>query len=68
MHYIAYFDCRSYKLRWQWQNPHNRMAALNFNPKHRPRRQDWNGELVEAGMFYMATRQLLEGGAFQNDR
>lgn len=28
-------------------------AALNFNPANRPRRQDWEGEVVETGAFYM---------------
>ena len=37
--------------------------ALNFDPVHRPRRQDWKGDLVENGMLYFAKRHLIE-----NDR
>jgi N-acylneuraminate/3-deoxy-D-glycero-D-galacto-nononate cytidylyltransferase len=44
------------------------LKALNFDPKNRPRRQDWSGELIESGMFYIAKRELLEAGVFQNDR
>lgn len=58
---------RSFKLRWKWEN--NELRALNFNPNNRPRRQDWNGELLETGMFYFARRKLLmEEGAFQNEK
>lgn len=42
--------------------------AVNFDSDRRPRRQDWPGELVETGMFYMAGRALLLSGHFQNDR
>lgn len=43
--------------------------AINFDPKKRPRRQDWQGELIETGMFYFARRELVElENAFQNDR
>ncbi|XP_047241119.1 N-acylneuraminate cytidylyltransferase-like [Girardinichthys multiradiatus] len=31
----------------------------NLNPKNRPRRQDWDGELYENGSFYFATRDLI---------
>uniref|UniRef100_A0A3B3XKL0 N-acylneuraminate cytidylyltransferase n=1 Tax=Poecilia mexicana TaxID=48701 RepID=A0A3B3XKL0_9TELE len=31
----------------------------NLNPAKRPRRQDWNGELIENGSFYFATRDLI---------
>lgn len=41
---------------------------LNFDPQRRPRRQDWNGELVENGMVYVAKRSLLLRGLFQNER
>lgn len=44
------------------------LIPLNFNPKSRPRRQDWNGELVETGMFYFAKRKLIEDGLLQNNR
>lgn len=44
------------------------MIPLNFDPKNRPRRQDWNGELIENGMFYFAKRKLIQKGYFQNKR
>ena len=34
--------------------------ALNFDPGHRPRRQDWKGDLVENGMLYFAKRNLVQ--------
>ena len=35
-------------------------VALNFDPGHRPRRQDWKGDLVENGMLYFAKRHLVQ--------
>lgn len=47
----------------------NRVEAINFDPKKRPRRQDWSGELIETGMFYFMRRNLIEfHGVLQNDR
>lgn len=61
--------CRSFKLRWQQVPRSIRLKALNFNPKKRPRRQDWAGELIETGMFYFARRRLIEiKGILQNER
>lgn len=40
----------------------------NFDPKFRPRRQDWAGELHETGMFYLAKRAVIENGVLQNNR
>ena len=34
-------------------------SPLNFDPKNRPRRQDWKGEFVENGMFYMAKTKII---------
>lgn len=45
------------------------LKAVNFDVKKRPRRQDWQGELIETGMFYFARRELIEQkNSFQNDR
>lgn len=41
---------------------------LNFDPQRRPRRQDWNGELIETGMIYVAKKSILQRGVFQNER
>ncbi|KAM4676450.1 N-acylneuraminate cytidylyltransferase [Discoglossus pictus] len=40
----------------------------NFNPKFRPRRQDWRGELYENGSFYFSTRELLTRGELQSGK
>ncbi|XP_055856685.1 N-acylneuraminate cytidylyltransferase A [Episyrphus balteatus] len=58
---------RSFKLRWSL-NADGSLVPLNFDPKNRPRRQDWSGELVETGMFYFANRDLIEQNVFQSDR
>ncbi|XP_037037274.1 N-acylneuraminate cytidylyltransferase [Bradysia coprophila] len=57
---------RSFKLRWNYDA--GKLVPLNFNLLHRPRRQDWNGELVETGMIYVTKKSLLQNGAFQNER
>lgn len=49
---------RSHEFRWQ-RDSNGKVAPLNLNPLKRPRRQDWEGELVENGMFYLATRDLI---------
>lgn len=59
---------RTHKLRWQIQADET-VVPLNFNSAHRPRRQDWPGELIETGMFYFSTRHLVEvEQRFQNDK
>lgn len=67
---------RTYQLRWSVEhassghsNPTEMTKPLNFNPRHRPRRQDWQGEMVENGMFYFAFRDVLVNHQmFQSDR
>jgi len=40
------------------------VTAQNYNPEKRPRRQDWSGEMVENGAFYVCSRQgLLDSGS-----
>jgi N-acylneuraminate/3-deoxy-D-glycero-D-galacto-nononate cytidylyltransferase len=46
----------------------NKITPLNLNPRKRPRRQDWNGELVENGMFYFSRRNLILNGVIQGGR
>ncbi|XP_063785466.1 N-acylneuraminate cytidylyltransferase [Pseudophryne corroboree] len=43
-------------------------VAENFNPKCRPRRQDWSGELYENGSFYFATKDLITQGYLQGGK
>ncbi|XP_064175668.1 N-acylneuraminate cytidylyltransferase A [Anguilla rostrata] len=40
----------------------------NLNPAKRPRRQDWDGELVENGSFYFSARHLIENGMLQGGK
>lgn len=61
-------NCRSFDLRWIEETPGGSVSPLNFEPEHRPRRQDWNGELIENGMFYVASRRLIQRGVLQTDR
>ena len=35
-------------------------SAKNYEPLHRPRRQDWNGELIENGAFYMTKKEIMQ--------
>ncbi|XP_059184668.1 N-acylneuraminate cytidylyltransferase A [Centropristis striata] len=44
-------------------------TPLNLDPAKRPRRQDWDGELIENGSFYFTTRdQLLNQGLLQGGK
>ncbi|XP_026747613.1 N-acylneuraminate cytidylyltransferase [Trichoplusia ni] len=63
------FDCvfsvtRSNKLRWRLIK--GKLHPANFQVKNRVRRQDWDGEFLETGAFYITRRWLLENGQFQN--
>lgn len=58
---------RSFKLRWKHEKVTDKIIPINFDYAKRPRRQDWNGELLEAGMFYFTERKLLNRGLFQDD-
>lgn len=42
--------------------------ASNFNPKCRPKRQDWKGDLIENGAFYFTKVNLLHEGFIQAGR
>ncbi len=50
--------------RFRWKILANeRVEAENYQPAQRPRRQDWSGELIENGAFYISTRLgLLDSG------
>ncbi|XP_034830743.2 N-acylneuraminate cytidylyltransferase A [Maniola hyperantus] len=65
------FDCifsvtRSYKLRWSYNK--KRIYPVNFKYKNRPRRQDWFGELLETGAFYICRKELIKKGYLQNNK
>ncbi len=53
---------RQHRFLWQAKSD-GTMSPTNYDPLHRPRRQDWNGELFENGAFYITSRRaLLETG------
>lgn len=47
--------------RFRWSATADGAEALNYDPAARPRRQDWEGELIENGAFYFTRKALLEG-------
>ncbi|PIK49440.1 putative CMP-sialic acid synthetase, partial [Apostichopus japonicus] len=59
---------RRHGFRWQEVHGGGKTAPLNLDPKNRPRRQDWDGELIENGSFYFATRELILDGLFQGGK
>ncbi|XP_075154178.1 CMP-sialic acid synthase [Haematobia irritans] len=66
-HPCVFAVTRSHKLRWK-NLENNIVTPLNFDPKQRPRRQDWSGELEETGMFYFSNRNLVQQNALQNEK
>ncbi|XP_013143704.1 PREDICTED: N-acylneuraminate cytidylyltransferase [Papilio polytes] len=70
LHYPKPYDCvfaatRSFKLRWNFMN--GTLSPTNFNIVKRPRRQDWQGELIETGAFYISRVELIKQGILQNN-
>ncbi|XP_053202112.1 N-acylneuraminate cytidylyltransferase A-like [Panonychus citri] len=58
---------KSHHLRWS-VNCDQSVSPLNFNPQQRPRRQDWPGDLIESGHFYVAkTKLILEKNLLQSE-
>ncbi|XP_073814736.1 CMP-sialic acid synthase [Musca autumnalis] len=57
---------RTHKLKWK-EAGHS-ITPLNFNPRRRPRRQDWSGEFEETGMFYFSNRHLVAQNLLQNEK
>ncbi|XP_076581494.1 N-acylneuraminate cytidylyltransferase A [Chaetodon auriga] len=61
---------RRHQFRWQEveKRPGEFTKPLNLDPKKRPRRQDWAGELCENGSFYFTKRDLIMNkGVLQGD-
>ncbi|KAL1452426.1 hypothetical protein WDU94_006660 [Cyamophila willieti] len=54
----------SYKLRWTFNSDFS-VSPLNFELTRRPRRQDWDGDLMENGMFYFFRTRLLQSNVLQ---
>ncbi|XP_048015344.1 N-acylneuraminate cytidylyltransferase B-like isoform X1 [Megalobrama amblycephala] len=61
---------RRHQFRWEEVNEKGSKnpTPLNIDVAHRPRRQDWCGELYENGSFYFYTRKALENGLEQLDK
>lgn len=60
---------RHHLFRWREVTaPGEATVADNLDPAHRPRRQDWRGELYENGSFYFATRELIVRGLLQGGK
>ncbi|KFM71836.1 N-acylneuraminate cytidylyltransferase, partial [Stegodyphus mimosarum] len=59
---------RQRKLRWKEVESGESTEPLNFNPRQRPRSQDWNGELVESGHFYVSRVSLIKENLLQGKR
>jgi len=49
--------------RFLWEPAGQYVKPVNYDPARRPRRQEWDGQLVENGALYVTSRQrLLETG------
>ncbi|MBU8907591.1 acylneuraminate cytidylyltransferase [Desertibacillus haloalkaliphilus] len=49
--------------RFVWKQEKSGSVPINYDPLNRPRRQDWDGFLVENGAFYMtSTKRLSKTG------
>ncbi|XP_070580999.1 N-acylneuraminate cytidylyltransferase-like [Ptychodera flava] len=59
---------RKHIFRWKESGKNMATEAENLDPRQRPRRQDWNGELYENGQFYFFTRDLLNKGLLQGGK
>ena len=51
---------RTHRFLWSMDARAQFASAKNYEPLHRPRRQDWNGELIENGAFYFTARRTWE--------
>jgi YrbI family 3-deoxy-D-manno-octulosonate 8-phosphate phosphatase len=45
--------------RFLWAEHHGLVQPVNYDPFHRPRRQEWEGQLVENGALYITSRDRL---------
>eukprot|EP00929_Paragymnodinium_shiwhaense_P044118 TRINITY_DN22632_c0_g1_i3.p1 TRINITY_DN22632_c0_g1~~TRINITY_DN22632_c0_g1_i3.p1 ORF type:complete len:143 (-),score=41.22 TRINITY_DN22632_c0_g1_i3:86-514(-) len=51
---------RQHRFLWHVDPATGLAEAKNYNPVKRPRRQDWQGELIENGAFYFTTKAIME--------
>lgn len=51
---------RAHRFLWEVDVGTGCASAKNYDPLKRPRRQDWEGELIENGAFYFTTKEIME--------
>lgn len=51
---------RTHRFLWQIEPKTLEATAKNYEPLKRPRRQDWDGELIENGAFYLTRKAILD--------
>ncbi|CAK0830682.1 unnamed protein product [Prorocentrum cordatum] len=51
---------RAHRFLWEVDAETGEARAKNYDPQTRPRRQDWDGELVENGAFYLTTKAQFD--------
>merc|ERR1711948_121959 len=51
---------RAHRFLWSVDPATGEATAKNYVPEKRPRRQDWDGELIENGAFYYTTKALFD--------
>lgn len=51
---------RAHRFMWKVDSETGVATAKNYIPEKRPRRQDWQGELIENGAFYFTQKTLFD--------
>ena len=51
---------RAHRFMWKVDPKTECAHATNYDPLKRPRRQDWDGELIENGAFYFTKKETLQ--------
>ena len=51
---------RAHRFMWSVDPKTLTATAKNYEPLNRPRRQDWDGELIENGAFYLTRKAVLQ--------
>lgn len=59
---------RDYKWRWTELSQDGTTRPLNFDPAQRLCRQEWVGEIVETGHFYVTRAEYIQDGLLQGGR
>ncbi|KAG2468873.1 N-acylneuraminate cytidylyltransferase A [Polypterus senegalus] len=60
---------RRHQFRWKEVKHEGEITEpFNLDPLNRPRRQDWDGELVENGSFYIAKSDMILKGYMQGGK